>query len=78
MNSHRIIILCIYIIIIMYILKVQEEGQMQKWNTAVDMSIIYSFHLDSPVGSTLLVGCGSTVVVNMNKLLSSTNMDKWS
>ena len=38
--------------------------------------IHFYFHLDSPVGSTLLVGCGSTVVVNMNTLLSSTNVDK--
>ena len=27
--------------------------------------IHFSFHLDSPVGSTLLVGCGSTVVVEV-------------
>ena len=56
--------------------------------------IHFCFHLDSPVGSTLLVGCGptvvvevaedkddtllvcgSTVVVNMNTLLSSTIVD---
>ena len=27
--------------------------------------IHFSLHLDSPVGSTLLVGCGSTVVVEV-------------
>ena len=56
--------------------------------------IHFCFRLDSPVGSTLLVGCGptvvvevaedkddtllvcgSTVVVNMNTLLSSTIVD---
>ena len=37
--------------------------------------IHFCFHLDSPVGSTLLVGCGPTVVVNMNTLLSSTIVD---
>ena len=35
---------------------------MQKWNTIVDMIF---FSLDSPVSSTLLVGCGSTVVVEV-------------
>ena len=30
------------------------------------------------VKNDTLLGCGPTVVVNMNKLLSSTNVDKWS